>query len=133
MMNAMIRLPTLIGLSMLALSGPWHAEPAQAAGTTPLCIYDGNSFSEGAHICAQASLVMTCSIVADRPVWKVVTDREVSRLCVTPSRDATGYRERRHVVRRSPANVAAPPADTAVAPSGGSGKCFTFNGKRFCE
>ncbi len=129
-MPAMPRLSALFAVLTLALPGLC---PIQAAAATPLCIYDGNSFSEGAHICAQASLVMTCSIVADRPVWKVVTDREISRLCVTPSRDATGYRERRHVVRRSPANIAAPPADTAVAPGGGSGKCFTFNGKRFCE
>jgi len=132
-MNAMPRLPTRIGIFVLALSGPWHAEPARAAGPTPLCIYDGNSFSEGAHICAQASLVMACSIVGERPVWKVVTDREISRLCVTPSRDATGYRGRHPMVRRSPGNVVAPPAEAAVPPSGGPGKCFTFNGKRFCE
>lgn len=132
-MDAMPRLPSLLGALILAWLAAWSAYwPASAAGPTPLCIYDGNSFSEGAHVCAQGSLVLTCSVAGDRAVWKVVTDREISRLCVTPSREAVGPRWRRQVIRRAPPSVA-PPEDTAAPSVGGPGKCFTFNGKRYCE
>ena len=127
----MLRAPTSIGIFVLTLTALGLAGPARAADPAPLCIYEGNTFSEGAHICAQASLMMSCSMVGERAVWKVVTEREVSRLCVTPSRADTSIRPRRHAARHAPsASVVAPPSDL---PATGSAKCFTFNGKRFCE
>jgi hypothetical protein len=129
-LSPMPRFPILIGASALALSALVQPWPARAADPAPLCIYEGNSFSEGAHICAESSLMMTCSMAGDRAIWKVVTDREISRLCATPSRGETSYRPRRHVARRSAA-VSIPPSISP--PAAGSAKCFTFNGKRFCE
>ena len=129
-MCPMLRAPTSIGLFILVLTALGSAGPARAADPAPLCIYEGNSFSEGAHICAQASLMMSCSMVGERAVWKVVTEREVSRLCVKPSRTDTSIRPRRHAARHAPSASVAPPSDL---PATGSAKCFTFNGKRFCE
>src|SRR6201999_723545 len=84
MIGAMLRLATLPCAFVLALSALWQPQPARAADSPPLCIYKGNSFSEGANICGQASLVLACTIVGGRAAWKVVTCREGSRLCVTP-------------------------------------------------
>jgi hypothetical protein len=96
---------------------------AQEAETNvPVCIYDSRSFSEGASICVQRQLMMSCTIAETRAVWKLVTDRSMSRMCLAASRPPVEA-------------VAAPPrqlARRAPAPSGAA-KCFTFNGRRFCE
>jgi hypothetical protein len=101
-----------------------------ATGISPLCIYDSKSFSEGADICVQAGLFMTCSVVDGRPEWTVVTDKDLSRICVVPFQQEFGDRPRisvrRHVVRRSLKISSAPLSDIA-------NKCFSFNGKRYCE
>jgi hypothetical protein len=130
-MRRMLRTTTVTGFIALALAAFGTALPARAADA-PLCIYDGNSFSEGAHICAQASLMMTCSVAGDRAVWKVVTDRDISRLCIRPSRadTTTTMRSRRHVARHHASSNVSPQIGP---PAAGSAKCFTFNGKRYCE
>ena len=127
----MLRPAILIGVFAQALWAPWQSRPARAADPAPLCIYEGNSFSEGANICAQASLVLACTMVGERAVWKVVTDREISRLCVTPRREEeSSYRPHRRIARHMPSSSIAPATEP---PATGSAKCFTFNGKRFCE
>jgi hypothetical protein len=127
----LLRPATLIGAVVLGLPALWLPQPARAADPAPLCIYEGNSFSEGANICAQASLVLACTMVGERAVWKVVTDREISRLCVTPRRtEESSYRPHRRIARHMPSSSIAPATEP---PATGSAKCFTFNGKRFCE
>ena len=130
-MRLMQRIPSFVGVIALALTALGAASPTRAADPA-LCIYDGNSFSEGAHICAQASLMMTCSVTGDRAIWKVVTDRDISRLCVRPSRTdtTTTMRSRRHVARHHASSNVSPQIGP---PAAGSAKCFTFNGKRYCE
>jgi len=130
-MRSMLRVATFIGTFALVLTATGATSPARAADP-PLCIYDGNSFSEGAHICGQASLVMTCAVTGDRAVWKVVTDRDISRLCTTSSRSEAGTRPRahRHAARRFSSNSVSPPIGF---PPTDQAKCFTFNGKRYCE
>ena len=127
----MQRILTLIGIIPLALAA-WEATPPARAADAPLCIYEGNSFSEGAHICAQASLMMTCSVAGDRAIWKVVTDRDISRLCIRPSRNdgSASIRARRHIARHPPSSNVSPQIGP---PAAGAAKCFTFNGKRYCE
>jgi hypothetical protein len=129
-MRRMLRLSTA-GVIALAVAALGSVSPTRAADPA-LCIYDGNSFSEGAHICAQASLMMTCSVTGDHAIWKVVTDRDISRLCVRPSREDTraNVRTRHRVARHYSSNSIAPPTNL---PGTNSAKCFTFNGKRFCE
>jgi hypothetical protein len=97
----------------------------QAQGSS-VCIYSSQSFSEGASICVARHLMMSCSVTESRAVWKLVGDRGVSRMCPGPSRSAveTAVPPRRQLARRGAAAV--PPADTGT-------KCFTFNGRRFCE
>lgn len=99
------------------------ADTAHAAD--PVCLYQSKSYSEGAFICVQKSLMQTCTSEGARAVWRVVADREISDRCVAPASPAEG---RRRMVRR------ARPVHHAVAPAQPvSAKCFVFNGKRYCE
>jgi hypothetical protein len=115
----MTRAMALAALSLLT-AVPGLAQEADTHA--PVCIYNSRSFSEGASICVQRHLMMNCMLAETRAVWKVVTDRNMRRMCMTPSRPAVEAvaPPRRLLARRMPA-----PAATA--------KCFTFNGRRFCE
>jgi hypothetical protein len=101
---------------------------AQSTSPPPACLYDGRSFSDGARICIQRNLMMTCTLEDARPRWTLVLDKELSSYCVTPTLreaqfDAGAPRPRvRHLRPRvaGPATIG-PPA------------CFTFSGKRYCE
>ena len=92
---------------------------------TPVCLYQSKSYSEGAFICVQKSLMQTCTSDGARAIWRAVTDREINDRCVTPP---TVTEPRRRFVHRTRA------ARHAVAPpQQGSAKCFVFNGKTYCE
>jgi hypothetical protein len=100
------------------------ASHARAAESSSLCVYDNRSFSEGASICIQARLAMTCSLVADRVLWKV--DNEVSNLCVKPMQWISGERLQSRSARRSLRKKYEPPLSKVD-------KCFDFGGKHYCE
>ena len=104
--------------TMLSAIGAAHA-------ADPVCLYQSRSYSEGAYICVQKSLMQTCTSDGSRMVWKIVADRELGERCVAPFSSAE---PRRRLVRR------ARPVRHAVAPAEPvSAKCFVFNGKRYCE
>jgi hypothetical protein len=94
---------------------------AQAAG--PTCLYQSRSYSEGAYICVQRSLMQTC---ASDGAWRVVMDRELSDRCVAP---LTFTAPRKRIVHRARVvrQTVTAPVETASA------KCFVFNGRRYCE
>jgi hypothetical protein len=97
--------------------------PAPAANG--VCLYQSRTYSEGAFICVQRSLMQTCTTDGASMVWKIVADREIGDRCVAPlTYGAPHKRWMRHarIVRH-----AAPPAEPVSA------KCFVFNGKRYCE
>jgi Protein of unknown function (DUF1496) len=101
----------------LCIVSPLHAADA-------VCLYQSRSYSEGAFICVQKSLMQTCTSDGTRMVWRIVTDSELGNRCVAALTYAEPRRRwvrRAHMVRQP---VAAEPA---------SAKCFVFNGKRYCE
>lgn len=99
------------------------ASPVHAADS--VCLYQSRSYSEGAFICVQRSLMQTCTSDGTRLVWRIVADRDIGDRCVTPI-PATEPRKR--IVRRARAvRHAATPTEPVSA------KCFVFNGKRYCE
>ena len=111
--------PLLLGwtMSLLAASAAYAADVA--------CIYQSRSYSEGAYICVQRSLMQTCTSDGGRMVWRIVPDKELGDRCVAP---LTYAEPRRRTVRRTHAvRHAVAPAEPASA------KCFVFNGKRYCE
>jgi len=113
----------LLACAALSAANPVRAEPP----ATALCLYDSKSYSDGAFICAQKSLMLMCSSDGGHAMWKVVTDKDLGDRCtspialgspILPRRRARWAHHIRHSVR---------PATEASA------KCFSFNGKQYCE
>ena len=73
----------LAALAVVACE-PAGAETDQGLPPVPVCIYNSRSFSDGAHICFQKYLMMICSTDNNRPVWKIVTDKDLNRYCLNP-------------------------------------------------
>ena len=119
----------VFGLTLwIGLAASGNAE-AQGMSTTPVraCVYNSRSYSDGAYLCAQRSLMLVCSDDGNRASWKIVAEKNIAERCVAPvAQDFPSRRRNRfHHVRISrPAPVVAAPA---------SAKCFHFNGKRYCE
>ena len=109
---------SLFGFAMLSVAGPAHA--ADSA-----CVYQSRSYSAGAFICVQKSLMQACTSDGARPVWRIVADKDIADRCVSPLPPAQ-YRKRMVHRTRVARQIAAP-----AQPN--SAKCFVFNGKRYCE
>jgi hypothetical protein len=116
-----MRTLTLRALLPLAAINLASLQMAQAA---PLCVFNDGSYSEGARICAEPGLMLSCTISGDRAVWSVVT--ETGGVCSSSSRRGSGRMMRHRMTRRAQ-------PDQSDTPSPDGAKCFTFNGKRFCE
>ena len=118
-----MRLPQRLALlfgwtTALCIASPLHAADS-------VCLYQSRSYSEGAFICVQKSLMQTCASDGSRMVWRAVTDSELGNRCVTP---IPAVEARKRIVRRTRV------ARRVVAPAEPvSAKCFVFNGKRYCE
>jgi hypothetical protein len=55
--NRRFQLFGLAGCVALIAAAPLHAEPAVSA---PVCLYANKSYSEGAFVCVQKSLMLSC-------------------------------------------------------------------------
>jgi hypothetical protein len=114
--------------AVIAIANTASTVRGQPAPSRVVCVYDDRLFSDGAHICVQKNLMMACTVTGEKPVWTLVLDKDLSERCLTPFQLHTADRNARwhhHVVRRQAR------ADAPLAPA--SARCFTFNGKRYCE
>lgn len=106
-----------------------QAQAPSVPASTPVCIYESESYSDGAYLCIRKGLMLGCASNAGKVNWSVVADRDLSRLC---GDDGTRLAPRqRYTQRRRPVEAAAAPQVSAAPPV--SGKCFSFNGKSYCE
>jgi hypothetical protein len=115
---------------LFCLWGLFAAEPLraeQASGGGPVCLYQSKSYSEGAFVCVQKSLMLNCSTDGRHPSWKVVADRDLNERCVAPTALNHSAWPRRHA-RRTYAVRHRMDAAREI-----SAKCFNFNGKQYCE
>ena len=118
-----MRLPQRLALLFGCTTALCIVSPLHAADS--VCLYQSRSYSEGAFICVQKSLMQTCASDGARMVWRVVTDSELGNRCVAPT---PSIEARKRIVRRTRV------ARQVVAPTEPvSAKCFVFNGKRYCE
>lgn len=113
--------------AIIAIASTATTVLGQPAPSGVVCVYDDRSFSEGAHICVQKNLMMTCTVIGEKPAWTLVLDKDLSERCLVPFQLHTAdlNARRHHMVRRQAR------ADAPRAPA--SAPCFTFNGKRYCE
>lgn len=120
-MNRHLLLFLLSGLAMTpSLDGPAHAADS-------VCLYQSRTYSEGAFICVQKSLMQACTSDGARMVWRIVADKDVGDRCVSPIPSVQIQPRKRIVHRTRMARQAVTPAQPDSA------KCFVFNGKRYCE
>lgn len=118
-MNRRFAILLLLGSAMtLPIASPLHA--ADSA-----CLYQSRSYSEGAFICVQRSLMQACTSDGARLVWRIVADKDIADRCLSPLPSAQP--RKRMVHRTRIARQVAAPAQQNTA------KCFVFNGKRYCE
>ncbi len=115
----------LFALASAAAAILVSVQPASAQ-SPPVCIYDSKNYSDGAYICAQKSVMLTCQMDGAKATWKIVTDKDLNDRCIAPivQSNITEPRvRRRHYVRPVAARIFTDP----------NAKCFNFNGKRYCE
>ncbi len=115
-----------IAAVVLLCVGP-TAALAQAApsASSPVCVYQSKSYSDGALLCAYRTLMLTCSVDGAKASWKPGTDEKLASACEASSarpRVVEAPPRPRHRLRH-PARVN---ADR-------SPKCFVFNSKQYCE
>jgi hypothetical protein len=122
----MIRCLVWVLVCMGCSAAAWAA-PEQKAGAGPVCLYESKAYSEGTYVCVQKSLMLTCASDGTRAIWKPVVDKDVNDRCTAPMTlhypaQPLVHSHRRHAVVHRPR----PAADF-------SAKCFTFNGRQYCE
>ena len=125
MIRRFIGIATFLCCAGLSAAAPVRAAQATAAG--PVCLYQGKSFSDGAFVCVQKSLMQNCATEGTRAIWRIVADRELSERCVAPTVIIYPPVPRRHARRMWASRRAMAPAREASA------KCFSFNGRQYCE
>jgi hypothetical protein len=119
-------------VAILCSTGLAAAEPLPAdqnVSTSPVCLYESKSYSDGAFICVQKSLMLNCSLDGRRAAWKIVVDRDLSERCVAPITliYPPAVRRRAHRTHHALHHR----VETGGDDSGK--KCFVFNSKRYCE
>ena len=112
----------LVGLSCLGA-----ASAAPEGGTAgPVCLYESKAYSEGAFVCVQKSLMLSCVADGGRALWKPIPDKEINDRCTAPTvhypPEPRPRALRHHYVARRVHPLVANPA-----------KCFVFNGREYCE
>ncbi len=121
----MIRSLALIFTVVIVVTAPAVQVKAQSP-SAPICVYDSKDYSDGAYICVQKSMMLTCQTDAAKATWKIVTEKDLNDRCIAPIMRSNIHEPR---VRRR--QYVRPAAATAQADP--SAKCFNFNGKRYCE
>lgn len=116
---------TLLAFIFAIVLTPLTVHAQTSSASAPLCIYDSKTYSDGAYICAQKSMMLTCQTDGVKATWKIVTDKDINDRCIAPivRANITEPRiRRRHYIR-----------PVAIRPADPNAKCFNFNGKRYCE
>ena len=105
--------------------GVASAAPDPKPNASPVCLYASKTYSEGAYVCAQKSLMLTCTADGGHMSWKPVTDKDFNDRCTLPAVQHTAEPPRPHVHRRHFVHRAWPFVENP--------KCFVFDGRHYCE
>jgi hypothetical protein len=110
------------GLCIFSIStaAPLNAQTAPA----DICVYASKTYTSGAYLCLNRSLMLSCTTDGGHPAWKAVTEPQLAGACHA-NEDFYVARRSRHVSYRR--RIASPPVP------GTSAKCFDFAGKHYCE
>jgi hypothetical protein len=125
MIRCSIWMPACVCCAAMAAIAPLRAEQKLNAG--PTCLYESKSYSDGAYICVQKSLMLNCSSDGTKATWRIVADRDLNERCTVPMAlnhplEPRTRVHRRHAIRYKPLPV----AESAA-------RCFMFNSRQYCE
>ena len=122
----------VLRFAIVAAATAFLVTPSVAQSPASACQYEDKAFSEGASICPQRHLMLRCSLESGRHVWTVVQDYALARRCALPMWRATDLvpKPRRATAVAQPS---IPQAAVTPDPAPSAAKCFSFNGKRYCE
>ena len=115
----------LFFLSAASCMGNVAAAKADFKPDAAACLYENKSFSEGAFICVQKSVMLNCSSDGVRVTWKLVTEKDINDRCTIPHARAYRPASPHHAYRLHRDRV----TYTANSPL----RCFSFRDKRYCE
>jgi len=76
----LIRIVCLLAIA----SGMAQAQPPGDQPHLQTCLYESQSYSDGAYLCVQKSLMLSCSPNNGRLTWQVVADQDLNNLCLGP-------------------------------------------------
>jgi Protein of unknown function (DUF1496) len=107
--------------------GTAWAAPEPKSNANPVCLYESKAYTEGAFVCVQKSLMLTCTADGARVSWKPVSDKDINDRCTVPMVQHVPVERRLHAHRRHLAVKRT--HSLAVDPA----KCFLFNGAHYCE
>ena len=125
---------TLCGPAMAQSSPePKPAAPEQkpaAAAPAPVvltCVYNSKTYSDGAYVCVNKNLMLSCTADSNKAVWNVATDKDAHDKCARTAVHLTKA-QRRAIWQRNNIRRQITPA-TNPAPF-----CFGFDdGPLYCE
>lgn len=106
---------------------PAAAAPALAAPVALTCVYNSKTYSDGAHVCVNKNLMLTCAADNSKAVWNVATDNDAHDKCARPVVHLTKAQRRaiwqRNNIRRQ-----------IMRPTGSPPFCFGFDDSPlYCE
>ena len=113
------------GSCLGAALGPATAAPEPKPNASPVCLYESKTYSEGAFVCVQKSLMLTCTADGDRVSWKPAADKDINDRCTRPTVHHYPEQPRPRIHRRNFVHRAFPYVENP--------KCFVFNGREYCE
>ena len=109
-----------------ALSTAWAA-PESKPDAGPVCLYESKAYSEGAFVCVQKSLMLTCVAEGAQMSWRPAPDKDINDRCTAPTVRHVAPEPRIHPHwHRYSARLSHPLVENPA-------KCFIFNGVQYCE
>jgi hypothetical protein len=122
--DILTRIALLGAVVLFGIAASFSAAKSQPL-QSPACLYKSETYTEGAYLYPGRLLLLTCSVDAGRPVWKVVPTNRLSELRLQGSNLASGI-----IPESSGTPNRVPPAS---AEDEGRPKCFAINGSRYCQ
>ena len=84
-------------------------QPPPSKPAAPSCTYSSRSYSDGAFVCVEKSLMLKCAVDDAKATWSVVADKDLSDKCRAPAARGTIYQQRARWNRQNIAREIPPP------------------------